>query len=219
MTNSDDNNWDDIEILTGWSDCNNEYFKAALQRVSYMDVGPWELSILEAIWFDYGQVRDKRTLASISLGRYFDQYPDKSQIAVEKCFANGWIQSLTAEFVDRKQQELIDGGYLMPNGLIGHYRNDESLVGLISFTEPGAALYQNWLEFDPIREWHWCIGDDAEGFCVSYGTTLDACEYPINESVEQVIHRESAIEIGRWCDRWWNRFEKGFRIRYRTKQG
>lgn len=218
MSNSPDDNPDDFEVLIGWNE-NQEYYRTALKRVADIGLGPWEISILDAIWFDYGQVRDKQVLASTSFGRYFNQNSGKAYEAIEKCFANRWIQFLTKEFVDRMLHELTDGGYLMPRGLIGHHRQCESSVGLISFTEEGAAVYHRWLDFDPATEGHWCIGDESEGFCAAYGTTLEACEFPVNESVEQVIEREPAMEIGRWCDRWWNRFQQGFRIRYRTIEG
>ena len=210
-----DNEWDEIEVLPYCPDDNKrrEYYRQKLARVSDTGLGPWEISIFDAIWFDYGQLRTKEELARRAFPIHLDKHPTKAFAAIEKCFSAEWIQFLTVDFLDRMQRELADSGYLIPKGLVGH----ESPIGLISFTHSGASLYQRWIEFDPAAPdaEHWCVADDTNGFYAAYGTTVDQCEFPINES-ESVVEREPAVQIGRWCDRWWNRFERGFRIRYRT---
>lgn len=214
MQTNDD--WDDVEALDYCNEDNKDHLKMQLERISATGAGAWEIAILDAISYDYGQVNDKAALARTAFGKNQLRHPTKAVAAVDKCFAERWIQFLTAEFLEQKQEELLTGGYLMPRGLIGHYRTEESPVGLISFTERGAALYHQWIEFDPNSEdGHWCLTGDTEGFDISYGSTLSACEYPVDNCSYPVIEREPAIAIGRWCDCWWNRFEHGYRIRFR----
>lgn len=219
MSAQSDESWDEIEVIPYFDVPNREVTREALDRVADSGIGPWEISILEAIWYDYGQVESEQQLTQRAFPSHSKKYPDKAAAAIKKCFAEDWIQILTVNFLDHMHQELVDEGYLMPNGLIGQeYLTEISPVGLISFTKSGASLYRRWVEFDPVGEWHFCVVGDTNGFGASYGTTLDACEYSIEDDHLKIIEREPPIRIGKWCNRWWNRFESGFKIRFRTAQ-
>jgi len=218
MSTKTQDDWDDIELIEGCNNDNKDLFRKELERVRETGLGPWEISIMEAIWYDYGQVDNKQLLASNAFGVYLDKNTARAFAAIEKCFAEGWIHFLTTEFLEQIHQELVDGGYLIPNGLIGQGPSiDPHGQGLISYTKRGADLYHRWLNFDPADSvGHWCVVRGTDGFDIAYGTTLEESQCPIELDMERVIDMEPPIQIGRWCDRWWNRFERGYHIRYRT---
>lgn len=186
-------------------------FKA---QVLALDLGPWELSIFKAIWYDYGQVRNIEMLERNAYGFYREIAPDEARWHTERCFEQGWIQRLDEGFVQTRHAELETGGYLMVRGLIGdHERRNEDLSGLISFTVAGAELYLRFLEQTPDSD-HWAITycSDDETATDVYGTSIAQCEWAIWSEPEP-IRRDPPVPIGRWCDRWWQRFESGFRMR------
>ena len=205
--------WVGIENITGYS---IDELREKLRSVSETGLGPGEVSILEAIWHEYGQVESEQLLARYSFGIYLESNRDRAFAAIDKCFTQGWIQFITNHFCDQMRCELIDGGYLILTGLFGpNYLVDP--LGLISFTKRGAALYQRWIDYySPIDEVHCSLIVNSNGFHTIYGTTVQACRNVISGEFEYLIEEESPIRIGRWCDRWWNRFEQGFQIRFRA---
>lgn len=187
-------------------------FKA---RARAFGLGPWELSIFEAIRYDYGQVRDVEQLERYAYGSYQKLDPEEAKRRTERCFQEDWIQRLDRAFLDARRAELESGGYLMLRGLIGSDSEErgEDLVGLISFTVPGAELYLSFCGETADSD-HWAMGscaDDATATDV-YGTSIEQCFETISFESTPVLHGEP-IPVGRWCDRWWRTFERGFRMR------
>jgi hypothetical protein len=190
------------------------------RRRAELDIGPWELTIMESIWYDYGQVASREEFIKLSLGTYLNDNPKVAMAALERCFAEGWIEFLTAEFVAEMAQELNRGGYLTPRGLIGLESSDADCIGRVSFTRAGAKLFMQFWRIDPESEDpnHWCIADwrRSDGWRWVYGTSLDAIEMAL--SCSTVLVRHPPEPVGRWCDRWWQRFECGLRMRYQVQE-
>jgi len=187
-------------------------FKA---RALAFGLGPWELSIFEAIRYDYGQVRQIDEPERCAYGFYQKLLPDEARRHTKRCFEEGWIQRLDQEFLDARRAELEAGGYLMARGLIGSddEARDDGIVGLLSFTIPGAHLYLRFCNRTADSE-HWAMAsceDDATATDV-YGTSIEQCREAASFESTPVRHEEP-LPVGRWCDRWWLKFESGFRMR------
>lgn len=209
MTASDDD-WNEWCLLEGNSSVTDEEADNLHREAAQLGVNAWELSILEAIWYRYGQVESKELLADRAFGRSAARDPKSANAAIERCFEKSLIHFLTAEFLQGMRDELRLGGYLMPLGLIGsgsefYGFSDE---GTISFTRSGASLFQTWIGFDTKID-HWADGFHSDGTRAIYGTSIYACKMTSG-------WEEPAIAVGPWCDRWWNRFESGFRMRRTT---
>jgi hypothetical protein len=209
MTADDGENWNEWCLLEGISSVTDEQADNLHREAAQLGVNAWELSILEAIWYSFGQVKSKELLADRAFGTFAARDPKKANAAIESCFGKSLIHFLTADFLQGMKDELRSGRYLMPRGLIGsgseiHGFSDE---GRISFTRTGASLFQEWIGFDPKHE-HWAIGVDCDGAPAIYGTSIYACQMP------GCWPFEPAVAVGPWCDRWWTRFESGFRMLY-----
>ena len=213
------------QMLYGFENGFDESNVYLVKHAAELGLTPWELSIFTAIHYGYGQVESKEKLADRSHGTHRNNA--KSGTAIERCFREGWIQFVTAEFEQELRQELHDGGYALVNGLFGHDALREiqggSVAGIISFGRRGAAIWKEWGNTGSNEEepwpWHWASGFDPDGSSVVYGITIEACKIPLeniwnDSSFEHPFTREPVVPTGRWCDRWWQRFESGFRVRY-----
>lgn len=185
-------------------------------RASAFGLGPWELSILQAIWYGSGQVKDLDVLEWNAFGWYRDEWPDLARRYTMRCFEQGWILALTDQFLLARLSELKADGYLLARGLIGdhEYLNEETR-GLISFSVAGAELYLRFLEITSDSD-HWATTfrpDDPTATDV-YGTSVEECESAaVSLSGDPPLRRSEIVPIGRWCDCWWRKFESGFYLR------
>jgi hypothetical protein len=205
--------WNEWQLLEGFPLWSPDVAANYESRANVLGINAWECAILQSIWYDYGQVRSKDLLADRAFGVSGTKYPSKATAAIERCFSDGFIQFLTADFLSELKTELDAGGYLQPGGLIGTFFQDE--VGLISFTRQGAGLYQKWIEFDPDTSEHFTIGPEVGSWCEVYGTSEEWCRHAPPSDRDEYVLEGPTVEIGRWCDCWWNRFESGVLLRYR----
>jgi hypothetical protein len=216
--------WDEWNLLEGYECGLTGVSPAQLLLASDSGIGPWEISILEAIWYGFGKVRTKEALAKRAFGTQLSRNPIKGWAAIEKCFDEGWIQFLTQDFLDRMRRELIDAGYLILGGSIDQDPLTVNPIGIISFAERGAKFYLHFLDdfkshhvdsyvtFSSHATW----SDDSDGFLTAYGTSIEECRLLIDYFI--VDQEAPAEEIGRWCSNWWLRFEHGYRIRFKGRQ-
>ncbi|WP_339747066.1 hypothetical protein [uncultured Rubinisphaera sp.] len=211
--------WDEWELLEGYefqSEQSLERWKTAANKLG---LTAWDLAVFESIWYEYAQVQSLARFKRYCFGGYEKKYPEQANMTVERIFANGWVQYLDADFVSSKSQELRREGYELVNGLIGRHERDrwnrDQIWGLISYTEKGINLYRQWEPFDASSHedpGHYAFAIMKTGQFVVYGTTLEACLRALNH---KTVRKSSSPEtIGRWCDRWWNKFESGVRIFY-----
>jgi hypothetical protein len=184
------------------------------ERGRQFGITAWDDAIFEAIWYDSGYIRDEESLAQVAFGFHRHDLPEVSEAAIQRCFDLGWIQVLDACFIRRMSTELATLGYLMPNGLFGLVGDevDEQCLGLISFTESGVEFLKRWIAYD--TDCHWALTQNRDaGVWMAYGVTLEACEDAMWDHLNQgEVIRHSTDRIGRWSDRWWNRFESGYCI-------
>lgn len=212
--------WNEWQLVTWGSPVTREEVASFESRAAEFRVTPWELTIFDAIWYDFGQVNSKEMLADRCFGVSKTEYPSKVKVAIERCFDEGWIQFVTAEFLNEMKAELQSGGYFISRGLIGEFYEDhgKSIEGLISFTRRGASIFQQWIGFYPQLPdlFHWTHGLDCDGRPAIFGTTALACisAVPHGAAEENQVPDHEPVPIGRWCDRWWNRFEHGYKLRY-----
>lgn len=204
---TDESYWNEWLLFESYAICSCADLADFERRATALGINAWEAAIFESIWYGHGQVPSKDLLADRAFGVFKDKTPSKAADAIERCFSEGLIHFLTAEFLLEMQAELDLGGYLQPRGLIGE---DEDEVGLISFTRRGADLYQKWIEFDPATSEHWALGPQ----CEIYGTSEEWCNYALPTHPTEYVIDGPAVPIGRWSDRWWNRFESGYLLRY-----
>lgn len=170
----------------------------------------WELTDFDAIWYGQGQGKDRDFLARNAFGLFVRRNPQAIESTIDRCFREGWIQYLTSGFILEMQQEIQHGGYLTPNGLFGEkLMNELKMVDHISFTRMGVSMYMDF--FDSLRPMprssHTVmrvVGDTSYTYTTSLKECVHSKEIPPDCEVES---------IGRWCDRWWQRFESGYCIR------
>ncbi|HCS55586.1 hypothetical protein [Rubinisphaera sp.] len=214
--------WDEWEILWTYEwqeDDVKRHWKSSAEKLG---LNPWDLTIFDSIWYSHGQGTSLEFLSERSFGNSQHQYPDQVKRSIERVFTKGWLQFLDVAFVDRMTQHLNREGYEIVDGLIGTYERDDDskgLEGVISFTEDGAAIYKCWFsdlwpdkQFVKERDEHWAIAELTDDQYVVYGETLEACQRALQH---RAVKKASSPEtVGRWCDRWWNKFESGVRIFY-----
>lgn len=200
--------WDALFSPKEWGERRDELRSHAARE----GLGPWELSIFEAIRYDSGNIRTLRNLEHTAFGRYLDSWPAEIRRHSSRCFGEGWIEHVDMPFLRARRHEL--DGVLMPRGLLGcEHSSDEELCGVISFTKAGAEFYLRFWQGSSRLE-HWAAGacrDDPKATEV-FGTSLAECENAIS-LIDDLIHHDSPVQIGRWCDRWWRQFETGIRVR------
>ena len=225
MTEPSPSDWNEWELMEFFS-CYTEVVLAEITaRATELGVGPWELAILESIQYDFGQVPSKEMLANRAFGCFEEKNPFRAKEAIERCFDEGLVQFLTRDFLDAMAKELVEEGYLTPNGLIGSYYDESgddttNPVGLISFNRCGASLYLQWLGIGPDAPDidHWAWGENEDGWSTAYGTSIASLEVPLDGVADRIVDREAPAIIGRWCDRWWRRFENGYQVRVRLRE-
>lgn len=221
MSDNTNQEWDGLELFDPFA----EFEKLdAQQRADRLErlysiaqgFGPWEYAVFHSIEFDYGQVKTVDELIQRAFGRWFERNPTRAMQAIDRCFDSGWIQFLTAEFLERKQRELDEAGYLITSsGFIGFHYKDTLPIGYVSFGEAGAKVW---------RRWHDSISQDGpsldhafrveDGVEFVYGATSEACHWILDEWPTPVLHRGEPIEVGRWCERWWNLYERGYKVSF-----
>jgi hypothetical protein len=209
-----DSGWNEWQLLEGWPLCSDADLAEFERTAAALGVNAWECALLESIWYDYGQVPSKTLLADRAFGIFQAKDPSKAIQAIERCFADGLIQFLTADFLLEMKAELDAGGYLQPVGLVGSATSDMDAVGLISFTRRGVELHQKWIGFDPATSEHWTHGPQIHSPFEIYGTSEEWCGYALPSYPIDYALDGPAVPIGRWSDRWWNRFESGYRLTY-----
>jgi hypothetical protein len=223
-----DDTLDEWQMLYGFDDGFSDSNRLLVQSTTEPGLTAWELSIFQAIHYGYGQVEQTEVLARYSHGGH--ETDPKSAAAIQRCFDEEWVQIVTTEFETEMRRELGDGEYFIPNGLFGHSILHEiqgrSVAGIISFGRRGAALWNAWgkqeeTENDP---WggHWACGYDPDGGSVLYGQTVELCKNMLSEifaesSFKHPFTREPIVPVGCWCDRWWQRFERGYRVRFSSR--
>lgn len=203
-----DSSWDEWRNSTLYLPDSDDELAKVVRRAKDLGLSARELAIFQAIWYDYGQVPSKEILAHNAFGSL-----EQSKVtrAIERCFDDGFIQFVTADFLLEMKAELDAGGYLVTNSLIGSF---EENVGLISFTRAGVDLYQKWIEFVPAQAEYWACGLQISSPFEIYGTSEELCISALPSDPVEFILEAPAGPIGRWCDRWWNRFERGYRLTY-----
>ncbi len=209
-----------------WNDTpTDDVLAAEAARASKLGIGPWELHVFESIWYGHGQVLSKELLADRAFGIYASEYPMQTAAAIRRCFAEDWVQFLTRDFLDAMAKELVEEGYLTPSCLIGFYDTQSfgdttNPVGVISFTRRGASLYLKWLGLGPdsLNSDHLALADNDDGTMTAYGTSVAACESAFDADADRIVEQSDPEAIGRWCDRWWLRFESGYRITVRMRE-
>lgn len=218
---SENSNWDEWALVTWGCPPNWEGLARLKSHSAKLNLTPWELAIFDAIWYGHGQVIFRELLDSRAFGTASERFPEKAKAAIERCFDENWIQFLTRDFLQNMQDELETAGYLVLSGIVGSgFENEvETAVGLISYTRRGASLSMEWLNDPPQPREHWTFGEDANGEFVC-GTSIEHCRWALwtgPASPEDLIANEPPVKIGRWCDRWWDRFESGYKLRF-TRQ-
>ncbi|MDB5343394.1 MAG: hypothetical protein JWP89_1771 [Schlesneria sp.] len=190
----------------------------SVQKAHELGLHPYDVAIFEAIHHDYGQVEERSSLAERALG------PDKRTVAegaVDRCFKLGWIQVITTDFENEMRDELRQGGYVLVTGLIGTelFREviGKSVAGIISFTRIGADLWNRWCGESTYG--HYAIGYDEDQSRAVFGESSDVAKDAAlviwqNSSWSHPLTREAITTSGPWCDRWWKRYQAGFKIRY-----
>lgn len=211
---TDESYWNEWQLFEGYAICSCADLTDFERCATALGINAWEAAIFESIWYGHGQVSSKDLLADRAFGIYQAKNPSKATQAIDRCFADGLIQFLTADFLLAMKTELDAGGYLQPGGLVGAAENDMDAVGLISFTRRGVDLYQKWIEFDPATSEHWAIGPQIHSPFEIYGTSEEWCAHALPAYPIDYVLNGPAVQIGRWSDRWWNRFESGYRLTY-----
>lgn len=179
---------------------------------------PWELSILEAIWFGFGMV-PRCELGERCHGIYQSQFPRESQRGVDRCFENEWVQVIAPEFIQQMKSELEAGGYLITGGLFDSSTCDEQCIGLAHFTRKGLGLYREWSgpSHSNVDEFWTSVREPGSVWAI-YANSLEAFQKSLEEYTQPFELIEAPRSIGRWCSRWWNRFERGVVARIRTTE-
>lgn len=208
------------ERFNEWANPDLGVWEMSAQRGLSLDVSAWDAAIFEAIGYDSGYFTSDARLFEVAFGLYAVEAPETARASLQRCLEKGWIHYLTADFIRRKARELAEGGYELAHGLFGWCGDDidDVSVGLLSFTEAGAELAKRlWAPYPP-WEWdvrpHWAIGY-SQHFRqdVAYGETREACEEAcLGSGISPEVLARKMQPIGRWCDRWWNRFESGYRV-------
>lgn len=212
--NTDDGDWNEWLIYDSYRMYSHADIAALERRGTMLGLNAWEALILESIACGFGQVPSMELLTDRAFGTSQEKNSSKATQAIERCFGDGFIQFLTADFLLEMKAELDAGGYLQPSGLVGSFENDIDSVGLISFTHQGVDLYHKWVEFDPATSEHWTLGPQI---CSPYeilATSEEWCMSALPSHPFEYVLEGPAVPIGRWSDRWWNRFERGWRLTY-----
>ena len=207
-----DCHWEQLEAWYFWNDAD----RARIVELSKsIGLDPWTLSILDSMWYGHGSAHSTVILGRNAFGRYASNFPDLAHRAISRSFREGLVHFLLPPFIREIRSELESANYLMPQGLIGERdARDEDLVGSISFTRIGATQYMEWLSlcFPRASNDHWCCDGEFGESGFVYATTAEACHEGVSGSDD--LRTGQPVPVGRWCDRWWNRFETGYRMRY-----
>lgn len=215
----DSTEWDDWCGLSDLIWISKDSLRSVAEREQQYGITAWDSAIFHALWYLGAFCRSEESLVHMAFDTHGRKWPEKATAAVRRSFDRGWIQTIDSEFNTRMTLELTTQGYLMPNGLLGLRKpmNLGTGVGLISFTTSGAELCQRAWEVDTNRDWT-VDGIVGTNDCFAYGVTLEDCDDAILASndrcMEMDLHRYSTEKIGRWCNRWWMRYESGYRVRF-----
>jgi hypothetical protein len=211
-------NPEDWNCVYGFQDGLNSTNIVDAQRAHDLGLHPYDVSMFQAIHYDYGQVTTREELACVS---FIAPSSSIAETAVERCFRQGWIHVVTPEFEQELRDELRTGGYVLVAGLFDREKlreiRGESVAGIISFTRQGAEIWKQWMGYNGGGEW--VVGYDEEQAPAAYGINVSE----VKDGFEQVwehasfnhpFTRSGLTAVGRWCNRWWRRFETGFKISY-----
>jgi hypothetical protein len=209
--------------LTEWylvRDCpgiSREHILEVRDRAIAQDLSPYDLALFRSIWYDYGHVSDVDVLMDNAYGWYRKTFAENAEYFTKRCIERGWIAKLTSDFLREQSEELEQKGYLIVNGLLGACGfPEDALPGIFSFTVLGAAAFHQWECTENASCWKsQSTGVDVDEMTIDFfGTTPELCRswYSTGE-----MEYDEPTAIGRWCDRWWQRFESGFRVRGRFR--
>lgn len=207
------------KMLAGYNLMTSDEARDFRESILASGLSPWLIQIHVSLLYGYGQVREEDDFPWNAFGTFLEKFPEAAAAAVEQCWNQRWIQYLSREFLVAQQRELEAGGYEMVNGLVGNeYASLEEMEGRISFTPEGIEFFRGRNSGNPD---HWAIRVIDRQTGEVFGTSEESCRERLELSQryegDDSVQIELSEPIGRWCDRWWNRFESGHRVRFRVQ--
>lgn len=216
------------------------YVQERAERGRQLGISAWDYQVLDSFACPCGSQFDEKYLTSHSFGHHGEEQPELAAKSIRRCLEMGWIQRMNQEQIRQLHQELVESGYAMPKGLFGNEGDAEYdwTRGQMTFTPLGwKTIEEFWSSSSEAtkgsdKKWLSCGRGHEDEFIV-YGASMDAialatefyeedAELLATYLAEQGIpwpddSGPKLLELkpsGRWCDRWYQRFESGYRARF-----
>lgn len=216
------------------------YVQERAERGRRLGISAWDYQVLGSFDCPCGSQFDEKYLTGHSFGSHGEEHTELAARSIQRCLEMGWIQWMNQEQIRQLHRELVESGYAMPKGLFGT-EGDEGrdwARGQMTYTALGLKITEEfWAGSSEAtngsdKKWISCGWADEDEFIV-YGASMDAITVATEfyeeeaESLATYLAEQGIpwpddsgpklLELkpsGRWCDRWYERFESGYRARF-----